>query len=152
MTVKLSTGFRNALCVSSPIIPLMYGGTILVCGGTMPNSPDDALGTSILARITTDGLTFIPSNTPTAAGLTLNWVSPGYIVMAGNWVLKSTGLSGTATWFRWCWRNTDDNGFSNYYPRLDGDVGDVLIMSDTEITTNRITKVEAFVLSIPLGG
>ena len=99
MTVRLSTGFRNALCASAPIVPLMYGGTILVFDGTMPTSPDNPPAANLLAQITTDGLTFTPNNVPTPSGLVVALASYGYVLMNGNWVLVGTGLLGTATWF-----------------------------------------------------
>lgn len=151
MTVRLSTGFRNALCASAPIVPLMYGGTILVFDGTMPASPDNPPAANLLAQITTDGLTFTPNNVPTPSGLVVAWASPGYVMMNGNWVMVGTGVTGTATWFRWCWRNTDPQLESQYHPRLDGDVGEVLRMTDTYITSTRVSKIEGFILSLPLG-
>ncbi len=151
MTVRISTGFRNALCASSPIVPLMNGGTILVFDGAMPASPDNPPAANLLAQITTDGLTFTPNNVPTPSGLTIAWVGGGYVMMTGNPVLKSTGQTGTATWFRWCWRNNDPQTESQYYPRLDGTVGDVLRMGNPYITSTRISRIEGFILSLPVG-
>lgn len=149
--IRLSTGFRNALCASSPIVPLMNGGTILLYGGTIPDSPDDPPGTDVLGQITTDGLTFVPSEVPTAAGLQIAWVSPGCVVMNGHWVLRGVA-HGTMTWFRWCWRNADTQVSSLYFPRLDGTLGSVLRMSNPVMTPSRVSAIESFVLYFPIGG
>ena len=149
--IRLSTGFRNALCASSPIVPLMNGGTILLYGGTIPDAPDYPPATTLLGQITTDGLTFTPNEVPTPSGLQIAWLSPGFVIMNGNWVLRGVA-NGTATWFRWCWRNEDSQLFSNYFPRLDGTIGEVLRMNNPVMTTSRVSAIEAFVLYFPIGG
>jgi hypothetical protein len=148
--IKLSTGFRKALCVSSPIVPLMNGGTILVYGGTIPNSPDNPPATDLLGQVTTDGLTFTPNEVPTPSGLQVVWASPGFVIKNSHWILRGVA-NGTATWFRWCWRNEDSQEESQYFPRLDGTVGDVLRMGNKSITTSRVSVIEAFILYFSIG-
>jgi len=150
MGVKLSTGFRNIVCQIAPLSYLLDGGTIYLYGGTPPNTPDLAPGTPILGQITTNGLAFMPSNDMTAAGLRVEWRSPGSIVKAGNWVMRGVA-NGTATWFRWCWRQYDDHADSSYYPRLDGTVCGVLRMSNPNITTVRVVSIDSFILVLPVG-
>lgn len=149
--IKLSTGFRDAICASAPIVPLMYGGTILLFDGTIPKTPDNPPAANLLAQVTTDGLPFVAGNVPTPSGLAIAWASPGYVIMKGNWVLKGTGITGIATWFRWCWRNPDPQTVTSYYPRLDGTVGDVFRMANPMITSTRVSPVEGFILSLPVG-
>ncbi len=149
--IRLSSGFRNALCESAPIVPLMTGGTIYLYDGTIPDTPDNPPGATLLAQITTDGIAFAPSPDLTAAGLLVQWAHPGAVVKNGNWVM--TGVAnGTVTWFRWCWRDYDDHLESTYYPRVDGTVGDVLRMSNVVMTTTRVAQIESFILVLPLGG
>lgn len=150
MAVRLSTGFRNALCVALPVVRLMDGGTIYLYGGTMPDSPDNPPGEIILGQITTGGATFTPNSEILAAGLRIQWSSPGRVLMSGDWRIKGAA-NGTVTWFRWCWREYDNHLESTYYPRLDGSIDDVLIMSNPTMTDGRNSPVEFFSLTLPNG-
>ena len=150
MAVRLSVGFRNAICLAAPVIDLMDGGTIYLYGGTLPDSPDLPPGTPILAQITTDAATFTPGPDITPPGLRIQWASPGAVIKNGEWKIKGVA-NGTVTWFRWCWKNDDDHQESYYYPRVDGTVGDVFRMSNPTMTTGRISAVESFIFMFPVG-
>jgi len=150
MSVRLSSGFRNALCAASCLVDLMDGGVIYLYGGAMPETPDNPPGTTLLAHVTTDGAAFTPGYDIIPAGLRISWIHPGAIIMNGNWMI--TGVAnGTVTWFRWCWRAEDTEEESQYFPRLDGSINDVLRMSNPIMTSSRTTSVENFILQLPMG-
>lgn len=154
--IRFSTGLRNALAAEFGLGAMMNGGVMRVYGGTLPASPDLAPGTPLLGMITTEGKLFYPSSDPHNAGLLLQLVSPGGLLNDGDWRLKGSG-TGTATWFRWHWAWEDDLGESDYYPRLDGDVGllgslAALRLTSTSITPATNRQLEQFLMVLPLEG
>lgn len=149
--IRFSTGLRNAVASTYGLGQMMNSGVIYVYGGTIPESPDDAPGSSHLGIITTDGLTFTPGNNSNGAGLKLQAISPGGLLNSGTWVLKGIG-TGTATWFRWCWMNPDSFQDSTFYPRVDGDIGSAFILPVTNITPATQLVIDTFQLVLPMGG
>lgn len=154
--IRFSTGLRNALAVEFGLGVMMNGGVMRVYGGTMPASPDLAPGTPLLGTITTEGKVFLPITDPNEAGLILAFISPGGLMNFGDWRLIGSA-TGTATWFRWHWRWEDDLGDSEFYPRIDGDVGltsslAALRLTSTSITTETNRQIEQFLMVLPMEG
>lgn len=154
--IRFSTGLRNALAAEFGLGAMMNGGVMRVYGGTMPDSPDRAPGTSLLGMITTEGKIFYHSSDPNDAGLLLQLVSPGTLLNYGDWRLTGSG-TGNATWFRWHWAWEDDLGESEYYPRIDGDVGlhdslAALRLSSVSVTPTTNRLLEQFLLMLPMEG
>lgn len=133
---------------------MMNGGIIRVYGGTRPSSPDNAPGTTELARITTEGKEWFADTDPNSAGLVVKVVSPGALVNKGIWHLKGSA-TGTATWFRWCWAASDPQLLSTYYPRIDGDIGVTtaadLVLVSTSITAVVNRVIDSFTFLLPMG-
>jgi hypothetical protein len=129
---------------------MMNNGIIRVYGGTMPESPDLAVGTTLLATITTDGLPFTPGDNSNGAGLKLLFVPPAALTADGDWVLKGVA-SGTATWWRWCWTLSDSLLASTYFPRIDGDVSatGALVLTATSITSSTQFTINSFTMTFP---
>lgn len=148
--IKLSSGLRQALMNEYGLGLMMNGGTIRVYNGEMPTSPDNPPNGSQLARITTEGRTFIPGNDNVDAGLLLYSVFPGVLTDDGRWYLTGTA-SGTATWWRWCWSDADNQGESTYYPRVDGDVGVALKLNTPVITPALYFRIERFYMELLVG-
>lgn len=149
--IRFSSGLRQSMAVQYGLGLMMNGGTIRVYDGTMPDSPDEPANGTQLARITTNGLVFIPGDDEVGAGLILQSVFPGILIDDGNWYL--TGMaSGTATWWRWYWADADDLAQSDYYPRVDGDVGTAFKMDEPYITPVSYYRIERFYLEMAVGG
>ena len=69
----------------------------------------------------------------------------------GVWRLVGTA-NGTATWWRWSWAFEDSNAQSDYYPRVDGRVGENgLVLSSNAITTDTNRQVESFLFALGMG-
>ena len=147
---RMSTGLRNALAVSYGVGSMMNAGIIRVYSGTMPATPDDPPNSTELARITTEGKVWLPGDLSTGAGLMLGFAPPGRLVNVGEWRLK--GLSaGTAAWYRWHWMDPDPNTYSETLPRIDGRVGQELVLFDPEINGATDKEIESFSFLLGLG-
>lgn len=147
---RLSTGLRNAMAGNYGLGAMMNGGVIRVFQGSRPSSPDQPHGSTELARITTEGRTFIPVTDPYNAGLLLSVVSPGGLVNQGNWHLRGVA-TGTAQWWRWNWSGEDTQGQSSAFPRVDGLVGENLILPYTSINPNTFMIIEQFLFVLGQG-
>ena len=142
MTVRLSTGLAASMLGSYGLQAMMNYGRIEVYDGDQPISPDlPATGTK-LADITTDGLAFVVGSTGGGA-LELEQSSSGVLGLVGTWTL--TGIAeGTAGWWRWRWNAFDDGEQTFYFPRVDGLVGESLILVDPDITAITSETIESF--------
>lgn len=149
--IRLSTALRNSLAASYGIMPHMQGGVIYVFGGDPPPSPDSAAyPDQALGVVTTEGLTFVPPDDLNNAGLQLEFVAPGTLINVGRWVLTATA-AGEARWFRWYRKTFDTYEDSAYYPRIDGSIGDVLVLVTPLLTVGKKTTIDSFRLQIPMG-
>lgn len=144
---RLSTGLRNAIAGNYGLGAMMNGGIIRVYDGTYPESTDEPPNSVEVARITTEGRVFIPETDPNQAGLILIGVSPGGVTNAGGWVLRGIA-TGTAVWWRWCWRKTDHGETSLSLPRIDGLIGDGLMLGTTAIYPSMTVMIDHFLFVI----
>lgn len=150
MTVKLSTGFRNALLNNQGFSEIFSAGVIAVYSGAQPATADNAPTGTLLGYITKDGATFVPGS-PTNG---LTWGAPEGGVIGksdDNWRL--TGLAaGTAGWFR-LMGNAADNGLaSTTLPRIDGAVatsGGEINLTSLSIGIGSVTTIDNFTYTIP---
>jgi hypothetical protein len=147
---RFSTGLRNALAGNYGLGIMMNGGLIRVYSGSIPATPDGAPTGTHLGTITTDGLNFVFPGDPFGAGLMLTVLSPGILANDGNWRLKGVA-SGTAGWWRWCWRESDPLTLSTFYPRVDGVMGTELVLQSTFITPSTNVQIESFSIQLGLG-
>lgn len=149
--IRLSTGLRNAIMSNYGLGMIMNQGVIRCYNSSIPTTPDLAPSGTELARITTEGLTFIPGDLTTGAGLSIALISPGTLINDGNWVL--TGLaSGNITWFRWNWAGLDSLSYSTLTPRIDGLVGTAgdLVLASTLVTSSSRRQLDQFLFTLPL--
>jgi hypothetical protein len=106
MAIRMSTGLKNAVLFSSPLISALSFGAIEIYTGSQPASANDAPTGTLLGMITRDGLTWTEGNTQ--GGLTFTAV-PGlsYLIKPSSqtWTLTVT-TGGTAGW--WRFRSNDD--------------------------------------------
>lgn len=150
MTVKLSTGFRNALLNNQSFSEIFSAGVIAVYSGAQPASADNAPTGTLLGYITKDGGAFVPGS-PTNG---LNWgAAEGGVIgkNTDNWRLTGAA-AGTAGWFR-LMGNAADNGLaSTTLPRIDGAVatsGGELNLSSLTVAVGSITTIDTFNYGIP---
>jgi hypothetical protein len=142
--VKLSTGLAVSMLGNYGLTAMMNYGFINVYTGVQPLSPDMPPEGTLLARVTTDGDAFIVGSTA-GGSLQLQQDAAGILTPFGDWIL--TGLAdGEAGWWRWQWNQFDDQTQSFYYPRMDGTVGESLLLVDTAITTATVTEIDAFIV------
>jgi hypothetical protein len=124
---------------------MMNYGIIDVYSGDPPQYAHQAPTGTWLARITTNGDTFIPGTL--TGGLTLNGDTMGVLRDTGDWVLQGVAY-GTAGWWRWKWRLEDPNTTDPYYPRIDGDVGTSLVLASKTITPATLIAIDSFYMTI----
>lgn len=150
MTVKLSTGLRNAMAGSTGFAGALANGVIHVYSGPQPVSADAAPTGTLLGTITKDAGAFSPGTATN--GLTFATPASGAVTKSND-VWKFIGLAaGTAGWFRHVGNATDDGSVSTTLPRLDGSIaagaGD-LRMSSIAITVGVPVTVDVYSFAIP---
>lgn len=143
--IRFSTGLRDAVTYIYGFAQVMNAGVIYVYSGTIPDSPDDPPNGILLGMVTTSGLPYTPGNDANGAGLLLRMISPGGIVPASGAIWRLVGsASGEAGWFRWCASGPDAFNHSTTRARMDGTVGDVLILEEPIISVLTNIQVDSF--------
>ena len=150
MTVKLSTGFRDALLNNQGFSEIFSAGVIAVYTGAQPATADDAATGTLLGYITKDGAAFVPGS-PTN-GLSWGTAAGGVINKnSDNWRLTGAA-AGTAGWSR-LMGNAADNGLaSTTLPRIDGAIatsGGEINLTSLSIGIGSVTTIDAFTYAIP---
>lgn len=154
MTVRVSSGFKQAILGPAAFETIFNGGRILLFSGAQPASPDLAATGVLLGEITADGLPWIA-----------NGVQGGLrFARSGMWVLKDPAqawrlrmiATGTAGYFRLVGKGLDSLDDSTIATRIDGAIGAGgaadLVLADTHLVAGSSTPVQSFLYSIsPLG-
>jgi hypothetical protein len=123
---------------------MMEYGVIDIYSGAQPELAQFAPTGTRLGRVTKGGGVWFPNEQ--ANGLTLDQGTPGALMDTGDWVL--TGIAnGTAGWWRWKWNLSDTDAADPYYPRVDGMVGESLVLADTAITVVTSFPIDRFYLT-----
>lgn len=147
MTIRVSSGLRSAMVWSQGIASVMHLGHIRVYGGAdQPVTADRPPTGTLLGFVSTDGV--VPLAGQSAGGLQFSLSAPGTLSKFGNWVLKGSA-TGTITWWRFVWNAMDPGELSDYYPRIDGAVGESLFLESNEVTTTTELVVNGFTLVLP---
>ena len=116
MTLKASTGLRNALLATGSLKATLDGGRIDIYGGSVPATADAAVGAAVLlCSITVNG---------TGTGITFGATPAGGTLSKASTEVWSgvNAASGTATFCRHVLL-ADDGTESATAPRLQGSVG-----------------------------
>lgn len=150
MTVKLSTGLRNAMAGTVGFAGALANGVIHVYSGPQPVNADAAPTGTLLGIVTKDAGAFTPGTATN--GLTFAAAASGGVTKSTD-VWKFVGIApGTAGWFRHVGNALDDDSVSSTLPRLDGSVaagaGD-LRMSSIAITVGVPVTVDVYSFAIP---
>ena len=136
MTTRYSPHIFQTFLVS--LDTLLNDGSIACYSGSMPASPADAPGTTLLGRITKDGTAWTAGSS--AGGIKFAAPSAGITTMskepAENWVFTCS-TTGTIGWGRFVGNPTDAGGSSNILPRIDFNIG--LTGSGAACTMTKVT-------------
>lgn len=148
--IHLSTALRAAMATEYGLARMMRLGCIKIFSGPQPEGGADAAEQGDwLATITQDGADWFPGYT--AGGLNLR-AGPvaGACQNDGAWVLKARA-SGTAGWWRFVWNSLDTGQAmaEDYTPRIDGLVGEGLVLPSNVLSTGQVTPIESFFFFIP---
>ena len=148
MTLRISSGLRDAVVTNYGLGQMMQLGFIQVFSGGQPVTPDEPPNGALLAQITQGGLP-IPIPGDSAGGLQLIGGGVGEIVNYGDWTI--TGVSGgTPGWWRFVAGNIDPGGYSTTACRIDGTVADCITGLPEIITGSTMIPMSSFSLIIPL--
>ena len=145
MAMKLSTGARNALAVTTSLRGLLSGNVLQIYGGPVPASPDDSIGAAVLLCTISGG--------GTGAGLEFEAVPQNGVVikLASQAWSGVNSASGTATFCRLC-PDSDTGAASGTAIRLQGTVGQIsadLEMSNIDLVSGAPLSVNASAFTVP---
>lgn len=144
MTIKTSTGLRNAMLASGSAKAALDGGKINIYAGAAPATADDAVGgATLLCAITLNSTgTGILFDTAAVNGVLAKKPSETW---SGSIV-----ATGTATWYRHV-AAADDGTLSTTAPRIQGTIA--LIGADMNIdpafVSGQTKVIEHYVLALP---
>lgn len=143
MTIRLSSGLRDAVVTNYGLGAMLFGGHLQIYSGEQPASADMAPSGTLLALVTQDG------KPTTAGGLKLTYgPKVGELINDGAWVLKGVA-SGAPGWWRFVGAHPDDGTQSAYFARLDGAVGDSVQDMPALIADTTVLPIGGFLLSLP---
>ncbi|MDH5857805.1 hypothetical protein [Lampropedia aestuarii] len=142
MTNRLSSGLRHSMVSNYGLGSMLNFGHIRIYSGTQPDSADLPPTGVLLAVVSAGGIDPVPGTQ--TGGLEVDVGSEyGQLVNVGNWVLKGKA-NGVPGWWRFVWSAPDNDSESQYYPRLDGAVGESLILGVDAITIGMELPVNRF--------
>ena len=150
MSITVSTKFKELILGPNSFGDIFNGGQMLLYSGIRPASPDQAAVSSPVARVTNEGLAWLPND-----------VSGLQFTQAGAWISKSdaqnwklVGLADSqVTWFRLYGNSElDVGGDSLDFARLDGDASDLasadFVLPANTISASQILVVQQFLYSL----
>jgi hypothetical protein len=145
MTLRVSTGLRNALLDTAALKTAMDDFFVDVYTGTQPGSADTApSGTKLL--------TYTVGNDGTTGGDWAASASSGALSKLSSQTLQATGLAeGAAGWFRI--RLAGDLGTTNTTDkRIDGSIaqsGSDMDMANLSVTVGQIRTLDSLTITLP---
>lgn len=147
MAIKLSSGLRTSMVLEYGLERMMRFGHIRIYTGPQPLSADEPPSGTYIARVSADGV--LPLAGQLEGGLQMQQgLIAGSLEMFGDW--RFVGLAnGLAGWWRFVWNSVDDHSYSLVYPRIDGLVGESLLLDETVITPSQNMTVNEFFLLLP---
>lgn len=145
MSVKLSTGLRDYILLTSDFKAGVDGGVIYIYNGTPPATADAALAGNTLLMIISDNATGAGINMDTA-------VASGVIAKAPGQTWRGQAVAdGTGTFFRYAGLS-DDGLLSTTEKRLQGTVGVVgadLNFASAAFVTGQYKNIDTFNVTQP---
>lgn len=141
--MNLSTGLKNNLLSLMGMRPLLNGGCMWLFSEEIPTKADYEPTGTLLGAITSNGLA---PNLPTN-GLTFGFVAGGILGKSSSetWSLHVIE-EGEVGWFRFTGPKGDYSIYSTSAVRLDGIVGEELVLSNTLLTAGLVQPIKSFLL------
>lgn len=149
MTVRLSTGLRNALAGTTGFAAAFANGVIEIRTGNQPATADEAVTGTLLGTVTLNSGAFTPGS-PTN-GLTFAAAAGGAVSKSGVWSFNGAA-DGTAGWFRLKANAVDAGALSTTHVRMDGSIatsGADLNLSNIVIATGAPNTIDTFTWTQP---
>ena len=144
MTIRLSSGLRDAVISNYGLGAMLFRGHIQIYTGEQPASADMPPSGTLLATVTQDG-----KAAPGDGGLQMKLgPTAGDLVHSGAWVLKGVA-SGVPGWWRMVGPHADAGELSTFFARLDGSVPEGVQDMPPLITAAMVMPVAGFLLSFP---
>ncbi len=122
MTIRASTGLKNAMLGEVGLKAALADGVIRVYSGAQPAAADNAVTGTLLMEITVDAGAF--SHGSATNGLEWDTPANGQISKPSGDTWKGLGIAaGVAGWARYCANPLDDGTASTSLARVDMSVG-----------------------------
>lgn len=153
MTLRLSTGLRNALAGTTGFASTFANGIIEIRTGTQPATADSAATGTLLGTVTLNSGAFTPGTATN--GLTFAAAADGAVAKSGVWSMNGLPAAGAGTaagWFRLKGNALDNDLSSTTLPRVDGSVavsGADMNLSNISIASGAPTTVDSFTWTQP---
>jgi hypothetical protein len=145
MAIRLSAGLQASLLSEFGLRSMLNYGVIEVYSGEQPSTASMAPNGTLLARVTEDGLDFTAGET--TGGLRVQYsAESGGLVKLGTWRLRGV-TDGAPGWWRWKWNAADDDSLSFFLPRLDGSVGESLVLGINQIAPSTNIEIADFLVA-----
>jgi len=145
MTLRASTGLRNAMLVTGSLKSQLDLGFIKIYAGTVPSDADQSLGSATL-------LCTITKNGDGVTGLTIAATAAAGAVAKANEIWSGTNAtSGTATFWRFI-KTGDTGALSTTEVRLQGNAatsGSELVMTSTTLAGGAPQNIDYFTVALP---
>lgn len=144
MTLKISTGLRDAVLADSSLKGALDGSVVKIYGGTVPANADAAIGSATLLCVVSvddDGTGITFEDTPI----------DGALVKTAAETWEGTVLvSGTATFWR-IETMADDDSLSTTAVRVQGTFGGSSgLLSNPALTENAVQSIDNCSIALPL--
>jgi hypothetical protein len=149
MSIRLSLGLENSLLGEFGLSAMMNYGVIEIYSGEQPDGAENSPTGTLLGRITQNGVPFQVGTV--IGGCQLELLGTGGLGFVPGWRLKGV-TTGIAGWWRWKWNQPDDDSDSLYYPRMDGLVGESLVLRSNSITSASDILISNFFVSFTTCG
>lgn len=147
MTIRLSTGLRNAMLdggASGGIKGSFNLGFMGILTGSQPATADAAATGTLLGTVSVNG---------GGTGITFDAAAAGVISKAAAEAWKFTGLAaGTPGWFRLYAAGDTITNLSTTAKRLDGAIGNSgadLNLSNLNVQVGQVNSVDTFTVTMP---
>ncbi|RZL88830.1 MAG: hypothetical protein EOP82_21680 [Variovorax sp.] len=144
MTLKVSTGLRNAMLDTQSLKTALALGFIKLYSGAVPATADAAVTGTLLTTISVNS---------TGTGLSLaTAAASGTIAKASEVWSGVNAATGTATYFRFIAATGDDGTLSTTQKRLQGTVGTSgadLNLSSVNLTATAVQTIDAANITLP---
>ena len=149
MTIRLSSGMRDAVVSNFGIGALLSSGYIRVYTGVQPETADMAATGQRIGFITRESYNYEPPHANAAGCLQMMLsASVGAICNAYPWELRGR-ITGVPGWWRFCSTPEDPDDYSTARCRVDGSIEDGFSLFPPSLEAGWRYPLEGFLLTLP---